>query len=129
MIYLEDSNLGLREEFDIIKHKNKGRWWVPGEERNEGFIQFVEQYLPRCVGLIEETVFDVNSLVIDQKNVICTTFSDEILEAYQQHGINPIPVNVRHRYLWDGGLHCMTSDIHRESVQQDWFPQRSISPG
>ncbi len=129
VVYLEDSNLGLREEFDIIKHKNKGRWWVPGEERNEGFIQFVEQYLPRCVGLIEETVFDVNSLVIDQKNVICTTFSDEILEAYQQHGINPIPVNVRHRYLWDGGLHCMTSDIHRESVQQDWFPQRSISPG
>ena len=120
VIYLEDSDLSLREEFKIIKHKTKGRWWVPGEEKNEEFTQFVEQYLTRCVGLVEETVFDVNALVIDQKNVICTTFSDETLKAYQQHGINPITVNVRHRYLWDGGLHCMTSDIHREGKQVDY---------
>jgi len=27
--------------------------------------------------------------------------------------------------FWDGGLHCITSDIHREGTLKDYFPQRS----
>jgi len=38
--------------------------------------------------------------------------------------ITPHVLNFRHRYFWDGGLHCITSDLHREGDQQDYFPNR-----
>ena len=34
----------------------------------------------------------------------------------------------RHRWFWDGGLHCITLDLVRQGVQQDYFPDRSNEP-
>lgn len=113
IIYLDDSALAKRREFNELKNKNNGRWWVPGEESNDEFTEFVETYLNHWMGFVEETVFDVNILMIDEKNAICTNYSDQVLKAFDRHGINPIQVNFRHRYFWDGGIHCITSDLHR----------------
>lgn len=118
--YIEDQNWAGKREFWKIKSKNAGKWWVPGEEDNDEFIEFVESYLSHWLGYIEETVFDVNSLVIDEKNVICSNFHDNVLDAYQRHGITPHVITHRHRYFWDGGIHCITSDIHREGKQVDY---------
>lgn len=107
-----------------LKGKNQGKWWVPGQELNDDFTNFVEEWLGHWVGYVEETVFDVNMLVIDKKNVVCNNYNEKVFEALERHGITPHVVNFRHRYFWDGGLHCITSDIHRESTQEDYFPER-----
>lgn len=112
------------KEFLELKTKNKGKWWVPGEENNESLITCVEEWLDNWVGYVEETVFDVNMLVIDKKNVIVNNYNKKVFDAFEEFGITPHICNFRHRYFWDGGIHCITSDIEREGEMIDYFPER-----
>ena len=124
VIYLPNQSWAAVQPFLNLKEKNYGKWWVPGEELNDDFTDFIEQWLSHWVGYVEETVFDVNMLVIDEKNVVCNNYNEQVFEAFSRHGITPHIVNFRHRYFWDGGLHCITSDLHREGTQKDYFPER-----
>jgi len=108
-----------------LKIKNRGKWWVPGQELNDEFTEFIESWLKHWVGYVEETTFDVNMLIIDKKNVACCTYNKEVFDKFSEYGITPHVINFRHRYFWDGGLHCITSDIHRDGVLEDYFPSRS----
>jgi hypothetical protein len=124
VVYLPNQSWSKVTPFLNLKKKNNGKWWVPGQELNDDFTSFVEEWLGHWVGYVEETVFDVNMLVIDRKNVICNNYNEAVFEAFNRHGITPHIVNFRHRYFWDGGLHCITSDVHREGTMQDYFPER-----
>lgn len=124
VIYLPGQSWTSIRPFLKLKEKNAGKWWVPGEELNEDFTNFVESWMNHWVGYVEETVFDVNMLVIDQKNVVCNNYNKQVFDAFSRYGITPHVINFRHRYFWDGGLHCITSDVHREGTMQDYFPER-----
>lgn len=125
VVYLPDQSWAKVYPFLKLKEKNKGKWWVPGEELNDEFTDFVEQWLGHWVGYVEETVFDVNMLVIDKHNVVCNNYNKEVFDAFKRHGVTPHVINFRHRYFWDGGLHCITSDVHREGTMEDYFPERN----
>jgi len=107
-----------------LKQQNAGKWWIPGFEHDQDVINTVEQWLGHWTGYVEETVFDVNMLIIDPKNVIVFNYNKLVFDALKRYDITPHIVNFRHRYFWDGGIHCVTTDLHREGVQQDYFPQR-----
>ena len=124
VVYLPGQSWDSVRSFLDLKEKNKGKWWVPGEELNDDFTEFVEGWLNHWVGYVEETVFDVNMLVIDEKNVVCNNYNEAVFKAFDRYGITPHVVNFRHRYFWDGGLHCITSDLHREGTLKDYFPGR-----
>lgn len=124
IVYVPYSSLGTVAEFEQIKQKNAGKWWVPGEEENTAFTEFVSNWIDNWVGYVEETLFDVNLLVIDPKNVAVSGYNESVFCAFERYGITPHIVNFRHRFFWDGGLHCITSDLHRVGEQQDYFPQR-----
>jgi N-dimethylarginine dimethylaminohydrolase len=36
-------------------------------------------------------------------------------------GINVIHWRFRHQYFWDGGIHCLTSDVQREGDCEDYI--------
>jgi hypothetical protein len=127
VVYLPGQSWAAVKPFSELKQKNRGKWWVPGEELNDDFTEFVEQWLSHWVGYVEETVFDVNMLVIDEKNVVCNNYNEKVFAAFSRYGVTPHVVNFRHRYFWDGGLHCITSDLHREGVQKDYFPERGLT--
>jgi hypothetical protein len=127
VVYLPGQSWDSVRPFLDLKEKNKGKWWVPGEELNDEFTDFVESWLGHWVGYVEETVFDVNMLVIDEKNVVCNNYNEQVFKAFNRFGITPHVVNFRHRYFWDGGLHCITSDLHREGTQKDYFPERGLT--
>ena len=124
VIYLPGQSWEAVDSFLKLKRKNRGKWWVPGEELNDDFTDFVESWLDHWVGYVEETVFDVNMLVIDKKNVVCNNYNKAVFDAFDRYGITPHIINFRHRYFWDGGLHCITSDLDREGVMEDYFPER-----
>lgn len=124
VVYLPGQSWEKVDSFLKLKQKNRGKWWVPGQELNDEFTEFVESWLGHWVGYVEETVFDVNMLVVDQKNVICNNYNQQVFDALERHGVTPHIINFRHRYFWDGGLHCITSDLHREGTMQDYFPER-----
>jgi glycine amidinotransferase len=124
VVYLPYQSWDQVKPFLDLKSKNKGKWWVPGHELNDEFTEYVEKWMSNWVGYVEETVFDVNMLVIDENNVVCNNYNEQVFRAFERHNITPHVVNFRHRYFWDGGLHCITADIHRNGVQKDYFPQR-----
>lgn len=124
VVYLPGQSWSAIPQFLKLKNKNRGKWWVPGEELNDEFTDYVESWLGHWVGYVEETVFDVNMLVIDEKNVICNNYNKAVFDAFDRHGITAHVLNFRHRYFWDGGLHCITSDLHRDGTQKDYFPER-----
>ena len=128
VIELPDQSWNSVRPFMDLKLKNKGKWWVPGEELNDDFTDYVENWLGHWVGYVEETVFDVNMLVIDRKNVLCNNYNKAVFDAFDRYGITPHVVNFRHRYFWDGGLHCITCDLDRVGDQEDYFPERSQYP-
>lgn len=127
VISLPGQSWGKVQPFLDLKEKNKGKWWIPGEEYNNDLIDYIETWLKDWVTYVEETVFDVNMLVIDEHNVICNNYNKEVFDAFERHNITPHIINFRHRYFWDGGLHCITSDIAREGEQKDYFPNRKGS--
>jgi hypothetical protein len=111
--------------FMELKIQNRGKWWIPGFEQDQAVVDVVESWLGHWTGYVEETVFDVNMLIIDPKNVMVFNYNKTVFDALERYGITPHVTPFRHRYFWDGGIHCVTCDIHREGVQQDYFPGRT----
>jgi len=64
-------------------------------------------------------------LVVDEQNVIVNNYNKDVFDFFEKHGVTGHVVNFRHRYFWDGGLHCITTDLDREGERQDFFPERS----
>ena len=100
-------------EWRNFKSQVNGKWWLPGEENNNEFTHFVEQYLNHLVGYVDETVFDVNVLPLDSANVFTATRDKKYIDMYKKHGINAIPVPFRHKWFHDSGLHCITLCLER----------------
>lgn len=124
VVYLPNQSWKKVMPFLKLKEKNHGRWWVPGEELNDDFTEFVQTWLSHWVGFVEETVFDVNLIVVDKKNVIVNNYNKKVFKAFDRYGITPHVLNFRHRFFWDGGLHCITLDLDREGTIEDYFPER-----
>jgi len=124
VVYLPGQSWNKVNGWHNLKRQNNGKWWIPGFEHDQAVINCVERWLGHWTGYVEETVFDVNMLIIDPKNVIVFNYNKLVFDALERHGITPHIVNFRHRYFWDGGIHCVTSDLHREGTMQDYFPER-----
>ena len=71
-------------------------------------------------GQVDETVFDVNVLVIDDKHVVVNSASKELFKVLKENGMEPIHCPIRHRFFFDGGRHCLTLDINRKGSQVDY---------
>lgn len=125
VVYLPDQSWTAVQPFLDLKEKNHGRWWIPGFEYDTDVVDVVETWLGHWTGYVEETVFDVNMLIIDPKNVAVFNYNKKVFDALERFGITPHIVPFRHRYFWDGGIHCVTSDLHREGTIQNYFPERN----
>jgi hypothetical protein len=121
VLYLPDQSWSKVSSFLQMKDKVGGRWWLKGEEHNDQLINFVNTWLNDWVGHVEETVFDVNMLSIDQNTIICNNYNKEVFAYFKKHKVDPIVFNFRHRYFWDGGVHCITQDLYREGEMVDYF--------
>jgi|TARA_R110001592_G_scaffold75511_1_gene228579 hypothetical protein len=121
VLYLPEQSWSKVDPFLQMKDKVGGRWWLKGEEHNDQLIEFVNTWLKDWVGYVEETVFDVNMLSIDQNTIICNNYNKDVFAHFKRHKVEPIIFNFRHRYFWDGGVHCITQDLYREGTQEDYF--------
>ena len=88
-------------------------WWVPDQEDNPELQDFVNTWLSDWVGFCEESVFDVNVLVLDPETVCINNRNPIVIDFLKKHNMGYIHVPWRHRFFWDGGLHCITLDLKR----------------
>ena len=112
----EKINLSFLDDEGSIKQKlvmAGKKWWIPGKETHAGFSNFIDDYLNHWITDVSETRFSANTLMIDPYNAVCVGFPDKVLDAYARYGITPHVIDFRHRYFWDGGIHCITADLDR----------------
>jgi len=121
VVYLPPSNYAHMREFEVSMRRNKGRWFMPGFEQDQNLINLVDHYFDEWVGQVSETVFDVNILIVDPKNIIVSTHNDQVESACARHGIDVHVVPFRHKYFWDCGIHCVTNDISRRGTLSNYF--------
>lgn len=101
-----------------------GKWWVPGVSESAKFNDHVIKHAQDWIGDYTETYFEVNCLVIDEKNVFTLGENKAVFRSLEKLGITAHPMPFRTRTFWDGGLHCITLDIRRQDTAIDLFPER-----
>ncbi len=102
---------------------HNGKWWLPGVDYshyNNKIFKFAKDWL----GDSRETIFEVNMLIIDEKNVLCIAEDDGACRKLESLGITPHVIDFKTRGFWDGGIHCLTLDIRRKGDKLDYWPGR-----
>jgi len=120
IIWFDDPNWKNVRHFRHLRSRNQGKWWVPGEETNDEFTYFVEGFLNNWVGQADETIFDVNCLVIDDKHVVVNSDNPYLIENLKKYNMTAIVCPLRHSFFWDGGWHCLTLDVKRNGKQTNY---------
>jgi len=120
-----------------INHENRSypvnmgggfyQWHIPDSKigANKEFAKHIQEKAQSWVGEYQETVFDVNLLIIDEKNILCVGDDTDTFEFLNSKGYNVHAFDFRCRNFWDGGMHCLTNDIRRKSTLKDYFPERN----
>ena len=121
ILYLEEKYWDQLSPFRKMKTKVGGKWWIKGEEDNDQLINYIETWLSDWVGYCEETVFEINMLSINENCVLVNSYNKKVFDFLAKHKIEPIIVNQRHRWFWDGGVHCLTQDLYREGTQKEYL--------
>ena len=106
-----------------VSNGQNGKWWLPGVDYshyNSEIFMFAENWL----GDSSETIFEVNMLIIDEKNVLCIAEDDGACRKLESLGITPHVIDFKTRGFWDGGIHCLTLDIRRRGDRLDYWPER-----
>jgi hypothetical protein len=121
VLTLKDHGWNKVQTWLDFKNQTQGRWWIPGEESNESLKNFVDTWLNKWTGYVEETVFDVNMFSLSEEFVLVNNYNKEVFNFLKKHKIEPIICPMRHRYFWDGGLHCFTLDLRRKGTRENYF--------
>jgi len=125
VIYVRNNNpmaAYKEKECKEFFNRTQNRWWYPGHELDHELTDLVENKFDSWVGSSGESVFDVNMLVVDTKNIITSTKNDQLNSKLEKYGITVHVIDIPHVYFWDGGIHCMTTDLDRSGKKQDYFP-------
>lgn len=103
-----------------------GKWHMEDKSilNNKRFSNHIEHFAIDWIGNCTETVFEVNMLVIDQKNVLAIKEDQKLFRWLEQRGIKVTLCDFRSRGFWDGGLHCLTVDIRRDGDCENYFFDR-----
>jgi len=91
---------------------------------NRTFNDHVIKHAQDWVGNYTETYFELNCLVINENTVMMLAENEQLANDLAQRGITVHWVPFRTRSFWDGGMHCLTVDIRRQSIVEDFFPER-----
>lgn len=80
----------------------------------------VQGWLSHWIGYVDETVFDLNVVSIDENTVISNGYDKRIADKLKEHNVEMIPFDFRHKYFWDSGLHCVTLDLSRNGERETY---------
>ena len=91
---------------------------IPG---NRVVQDYMEKLYSSWVGNYRESNYDINILSINQENCITTKENLKLFKFLEKHKINPIICDFRDKQFWDNGIHCVTQDLYREGIMENYF--------
>ena len=104
-------------------------WWIESDHgyTYPAFNDHLAKHAKEWIGNIRETVFTVNSLVINE-NLLMITGGEPDRDTRNwlaKIGVEYIHVKFESKTFFDSGLHCITTDIRRRGNMRDFFPDRT----
>lgn len=69
---------------------------------------------------ISSNSIGLNLLSLNEDTVIVDKNQKPLIKILKQHGINSIPLELRHARTLGGGFHCVTLDLHREGKLEQY---------
>jgi hypothetical protein len=106
-----------------LRYNTEYKWHMPGVDYLH-FNQEIMNVAHDWIGYSPETVFEINMVCVDEKNVICCAEDDKMFRYFESIGITPHVAKFESKAFWDAGMHCLTRDIYRLPTINDYWPGR-----
>ncbi len=116
-----ESGFGQMKNWGIFKADTRSYAFDDDKYIDPAWNKLVSTWLSEWVGYAKETIFDVNVLSLDENHVVVSNYNKEVFNFFKKHKIEPIICSWRHRYFWDGGIHCITVDLEREGEREQYL--------
>ena len=92
----------------------KNNYWLPNAKNNFNVQRFIQDYLLGWTGVASESVFEVNSLMVNDHTMIACQDNESVRAWLKSHGVEMVVCPLRHRWFWDGGISCFTLAVGRK---------------
>jgi N-dimethylarginine dimethylaminohydrolase len=79
---------------------------------------FDAEYVSRSIG---SKWIDMNLFSINPNLVVVDKDQAGLIKLLEKHGLDVIPLKLRHSKMLGGGFHCVTLDIRRTGTLQRYF--------
>ena len=109
-IYFEDVASTPDEELEIQKNVRDP---MSQKLKDLGFKSNLEDMASPWVGM--------NVLSFDQKTVLVEKRQEKLIKVLETNGFDVVPIQMRHMYIFSGGLHCTSLDTVRDSTLENYF--------
>lgn len=94
------------------------KWDVIYSPPMENTDRYSEEYLRKCIG---SDWIDMNALSISPDLVVVDKDQTALIKLLEKHGLDVIPIKLRHSKMMGGGFHCITTDIRRRGELERYF--------
>ena len=94
------------------------QWDVIYSPPMENTGRYDAEYLSKSIG---SKWIDMNVLSISQDLVVVDRSQTALIKLLERHGLDVIPLKLRHSKMLGGGFHCVTRDIRRTGSLERYF--------
>ncbi|MBW2161960.1 MAG: inosamine-phosphate amidinotransferase 1, partial [Deltaproteobacteria bacterium] len=103
----DDSMPGILKQWEVI--------YSPPMESTD---RYGAEYLSKSIG---SDWIDMNVFSINPNLVVVDRDQTALITLLETHGLDVIPLKLRHSKMLGGGFHCVTLDIRRRGTLQRYF--------
>jgi hypothetical protein len=94
------------------------QWEVIYSPPMENTEIYSPEYLSRCIG---SDWIDMNAFSINPDLIVVDRDQTALIKLLEAHGVDVIPLKLRHSKMLGGGFHCVTLDIRRAGTLERYF--------
>ena len=94
------------------------QWNVIYSPPMENTDRYDADYRSKCIG---SDSIDMNAFSINPNLVVVDRDQTALIKLIEKHGIDVVPLKLRHSTMLGGGFHCITLDIRRTGKLQRYF--------
>jgi N-dimethylarginine dimethylaminohydrolase len=94
------------------------KWDVIYSPPMENTGRYSPDYLAKCIG---SDWIDMNALSISPDMVVVDKDQTQLIRLLEKHGLDVVPIKLRHSRMMGGGFHCITLDTRRRGKMERYF--------
>lgn len=94
------------------------QWEVIYSPPMENTDRYEADYLSKCIG---SDWIDMNAFSINPGLVVVDSDQTALIKLLEKHGLDVIPLKLRHSKMLGGGFHCITLDTRRKGKLERYF--------